>query len=65
MTVTNQGKLLIPKEWSLRANLEAESTVTMVGRGKYFDIFNSVDYGKVLEQQTANVNEAFGDLGIF
>lgn len=65
VTVNNQGKLLIPKEWSLRANLEAESTVTMVGRGKYFDMFNSGDYAEVLAKQTANVNEGFGDLGIF
>lgn len=65
VNVNNQGKLLIPKEWSLRANLQAETTVTMVGRGKYFDIYNSDDYAKVYQAQQANVSEGFGDLGIF
>jgi DNA-binding transcriptional regulator/RsmH inhibitor MraZ len=65
VNVNNQGKLLIPKEWSLRANIEAESTVMMVGRGKYFDIYNSADYAKVNEMQKARVHESFGDLGIF
>lgn len=65
VNVNNQGKLLIPKEWSLRANLQADSSVMMVGRGDYFDIYNSADYAKVFEAQQDNVNAIFGDLGIF
>jgi DNA-binding transcriptional regulator/RsmH inhibitor MraZ len=65
VNVNNQGKLLIPKEWSLRAHIEAESNVMLVGRGKYFDIYNSADYAKVSEIQQARVSEGFGDLGIF
>jgi DNA-binding transcriptional regulator/RsmH inhibitor MraZ len=65
VNVNNQGKLLIPKEWSLRANLQADSNVMMVGRGEYFDIYNSADYAKVYETQQNNVNATFGELGIF
>lgn len=65
VTVNNQGKLLIPKDWSNRANINAESAVTLVGRGDYFDIYNSADYAKVSETQKARVSEAFGDLNIF
>ncbi len=64
VTVNNQGKLLIPKEWSTRANIAAESAVRLVGRGEYFDIYNSADYEKVNQTQKARVNEVFGDLGI-
>lgn len=63
--VNNQGKLLIPKDWSQRAHLEAETTVMMVGRGEYFDIFNRADYAKVYETQKTRVAQNFGDLGIF
>jgi DNA-binding transcriptional regulator/RsmH inhibitor MraZ len=65
VSVNNQGKLLIPKEWSQRAHLAAESTVMMVGRGEYFDIYNGADYAKVFENQKARVAQNFGNLGIF
>lgn len=65
VTVNIQGKLLIPKDWSTRANIAAESSVRLVGRGNYFDLYNNADYEKVSATQKARVNEAFGDLGIF
>jgi DNA-binding transcriptional regulator/RsmH inhibitor MraZ len=65
VTVNNQGKLLIPKEWSIRANIAAEGNVRLVGRGNYFDIYSSVDFELVDKKQKASVLEAFGDLGIF
>ena len=54
------AKLRVPPH-----SIEAESSVMMVGRGKYFDIYNSADYAKVNEIQKARVSESFGDLGIF
>ena len=65
VTVNNQGKLLIPKEWSTRANIAAEANVRLVGRGDYFDIYNSADFAQVDQKQKASVLAAFGDLGIF
>lgn len=65
VTVNNQGKLLIPKEWSIRANIAAEGNVRLVGRGNYFDIYSSADFELVDKKQKASVLEAFGDLGIF
>jgi DNA-binding transcriptional regulator/RsmH inhibitor MraZ len=65
VTVNNQGKLLIPKEWSTRANIAAEANVRLVGRGNYFDIYNSADFEQVDQKQKASVLAAFGDLGIF
>lgn len=65
VTVNNQGKLLIPKDWSTRANIAAESNVRLVGRGDYFDIYNSTDFEVVEKTQKARVLERFADLGIF
>ena len=65
VTVNNQGKLLIPKEWSTRAHIAAESSVMLVGRGNYFDIYSSADYAKVNDTQKARVLDGFGDLNIF
>lgn len=65
VNVNSQGKLLIPKDWSIRANIAAESTVMLVGRGEYFDICNSDDYITVQQQQKARVLASMGDLGIF
>lgn len=65
VSVNSQGKLLIPKEWSTRANIAAEAAVTLVGRGDYFDIFSAVDYDSARQLQKARVQESMGDLGIF
>jgi DNA-binding transcriptional regulator/RsmH inhibitor MraZ len=65
VTINNQGKLLIPKDWSTRANISAESNVILVGRGRYFDICNAGDYAKIKEAQKANVNEKFSKIKIF
>ncbi|PAW60142.1 MAG: hypothetical protein B9S37_10630 [Verrucomicrobiia bacterium Tous-C3TDCM] len=65
VTINNQGKLLIPKDWSTRANISAESNVILVGRGRYFDICNADDYAKIKEAQKANVNEKFSKIKIF
>jgi DNA-binding transcriptional regulator/RsmH inhibitor MraZ len=65
VTVNNQGKLLIPKDWSLRADIAAESNVILAGRGRYFDIFNTDSYAKIKTAQKANVNEKFSKSKIF
>lgn len=64
-SVNSQGKLSVSKDWSLRANIAAESSVMLVGRGEYFDIYNSADYVTVQQKQKARVLESMGDLGIF
>lgn len=65
VTINNQGKLLIPKEWSTRANIAAESNVTLAGRGRYFDICNSEHNLRIKELQKANVSEKFSKIKIF
>lgn len=65
VTLNAQGKLLIPKEWSERANIKAESSIVLVGRGDYFEIYNSSDYPTIDRSQKARVFESMADLGIF
>jgi DNA-binding transcriptional regulator/RsmH inhibitor MraZ len=65
VSLNAQGKLLIPKEWSERANIKAESSVFLVGRGDYFEIYNATDYPKVDQSQKARVFASMADLGIF
>jgi DNA-binding transcriptional regulator/RsmH inhibitor MraZ len=65
VTLNAQGKLLIPKDWSNQAGIEAESTVKLVGRGNYFDIFNAADHAKVSEAQAARVSASMADIGVF
>lgn len=65
VSLNAQGKLLIPKEWSDRANIKAESSVVLVGRGDYFEIYNSTDYPTVDQSQKSRVFASMADLGIF
>ncbi len=56
-----QGKLQLSKEQ--RAQLGAEDQVLMVGRGKYFELWNAADYDQVYhltELHKLELNKKFG-----
>ncbi len=55
-TLNPQGKLLIPKAWCEVPGLSSEEPVVLVGRGAYFEIFNSVNYEEMLvREETATL----------
>ena len=62
-TLNDQGKLLVPKEWSEKASLEADNEVVLAGRGKHFEIWNTVNFRRVLEIETTTDDD--DDLGVF
>ena len=49
--LNDQGKLLVPKEWSLKADLVADKEVKLVGRGPHFEIMSVENFNKVYEAE--------------
>jgi MraZ protein len=64
-TINAQGKLLIPKEWSQRADIEAGKTVTLLGHGEHFDIINPDHHAVIKAKRGAKVLSSMADTGIF
>jgi MraZ protein len=64
-TVNPQGKLLVPREWSLAANLEADMPVVLAGRGTYFEIWNVENFNQMAALEAAETDELNVDLDIF
>ena len=59
VSVSEQGKLLIPKAWCERPGLEAGEAMKMVGRGTYFEMYSLKNYKKMTEredEETAKLN---------
>lgn len=63
VTLNDQGKLLVPKDLSEKAGIEANTEVTLAGRGIHFEIWSKTNFDKVLEIETGQEEE--DDLGIF
>lgn len=59
-SMSDQGKLLIPKAWCERPGLESGGMVKLVGRGTYFEILSLENY-KIMtgkeDAETARLNE--------
>jgi DNA-binding transcriptional regulator/RsmH inhibitor MraZ len=49
VTLNEQGKLLVPKDLSEKAGLEADSDVMLAGREKHFEIWNKENFDRFLE----------------
>lgn len=63
VTLNDQGKLLVPKDLSGEAQIDADSEVILAGRGMHFEIWSKANFSKVLEIETSQQDE--DDLGIF
>ena len=61
-SINDQGKLLIPKDLSDEAGIQAESTVWLVGRQSYFEVWNEGNYQRVRQIEKADEED---DLGTF
>jgi DNA-binding transcriptional regulator/RsmH inhibitor MraZ len=62
-SLNEQGKLLVPKDLSEKAGIDADSDVMLAGRGIHFEIWSKANFDKVLEIETSQEEE--DDLGIF
>jgi len=63
VSLNDQGKLLVPKDLSEKANISSESEVVLAGRGIHFEVWSKSNFDRVLEIETAD--EEDDDLGIF
>jgi DNA-binding transcriptional regulator/RsmH inhibitor MraZ len=61
--LNEQGKLLVPKDLSEKAGIEADGDVVLAGRGIHFEIWSKTNFDKMLEIETAE--EEDDELGIF
>ncbi len=61
--LNEQGKLLVPKDLSEKAGIQADSDVVLAGRGIHFEIWSKANFEKLLEIETSQDVE--DDLGIF
>lgn len=62
-TVNEQGKLLVPKDLSEKAEIAPDSDVILAGRGMNFEIWSKKNFDTYLAHLTGE--DAEDDLGIF
>jgi DNA-binding transcriptional regulator/RsmH inhibitor MraZ len=63
VSLNEQGKLLVPKDLSEKAGIEADSEVVLAGRGIHFEIWSKANFDHVLNIETRE--DESDDLGIF
>lgn len=63
VSLNEQGKLLVPKDLSEKADIEADSEVVLAGRGIHFEIWSKANFERVLNIETRE--DENDDLGIF
>ena len=61
-SINDQGKMLVPKETSTRAGIEANGEVVLVGRGIHFEIWSKSNYD-LMKKHEAGVED--DDLNLF
>lgn len=59
-TLNEQGKLLVPKDLSEQAGIEAEGDVVLAGRGIYFEIWSKSQFAKFLDLEMAEDDDELG-----
>jgi DNA-binding transcriptional regulator/RsmH inhibitor MraZ len=63
--VSSQGKILIPKDWCIRANIAPESSVYLAGKGDYFEIYNDGMFTAMATEQTNRVSKNMAHTNFF
>ncbi len=61
-TVNDQGKLLVPKDLSEKAEISGDSEVVLAGRGMHFEVWNKANFERALEIEMQQGDE--DELGI-
>lgn len=59
-TLNEQGKLLIPKDLSEKAEIGADTEVMLAGRGMHFEVWNMANFDRYLEIETSQTDDEFG-----
>ncbi len=55
VSMSDQGKLLIPKAWLDKPGLEPSGMMKMVGRGAYFEMYSMENYKTMAEREDAEI----------
>lgn len=63
VSLNEQGKLLVPKDLSEKAGIQADSEVVLAGRGIHFEIWSKANFERALNIETRE--DENDDLGIF
>jgi DNA-binding transcriptional regulator/RsmH inhibitor MraZ len=61
-SLNDQGKLLVPKDLSEKAGLEADSEVIIAGRGLHFEIWSKANHDRALDIEMNQDDE--NELGV-
>jgi len=64
-SMSEQGKLLIPKAWCEGPGIEPGQPVQLVGRGTYFEILNLENYQEMKVREDAETDELNEDVEFF
>ena len=61
VNVSNQGKLTVPKDWSEKIGLKADSAVILAGRGPFYMLCTPETFDKITDIELGMDD---GDLGV-
>lgn len=61
VTISGQGKLTVPKDWSERVGLKADGPVVLAGRGSYYMLCPQETFQKICEIE---FDMGDGELGV-
>jgi len=62
--INDQGKLLVPKDWSERAGLDAGGSVVLLGLGQHFEIWSPENYAAMEVRELETAKEDLEELGV-
>ena len=65
LSMSEQGKMSVPKAWCERPGLEPGGAVWLVGRGTYFELLNVSNYEEMGLCEEAETDELNDELGFF
>ena len=65
VSMSDQGKILIPKAWLDRPGLESGGMMKMVGRGTYFEMYSIDNYQEMTKREDAETAELNAEVDFF
>ena len=65
ISMSEQGKISVPKAWCERPGLEPGGAVWLVGRGTYFELFNVSNFEDMRLREDAETEDLNEELGFF
>jgi DNA-binding transcriptional regulator/RsmH inhibitor MraZ len=62
--INEQGKLLVPKDWSERVGIKAGEPVVLLGLGQHFEIWNQENHAELEAREMESVKAELEELGV-